>query len=80
MLLEIFDGEDLYTRAFLRKSVEAIDWKRVVKHSCCKKQHESEKERRQLVPKWEKWDARRGKGRFAVAVVANSQVRVARKC
>jgi hypothetical protein len=32
-LLEIFGARDPYTPAFLRKSAEVIDGKRVVKHS-----------------------------------------------
>jgi hypothetical protein len=44
-LLEVFGERD--TPAFLRKSAETIDWKRIVKHSWGRER----KERRRRVPK-----------------------------
>ena len=80
MLLEIFDWGDLYTPAFLRKSVEALDCKRVMKHSWCKERQKSEKEREGLVPQWEKWDTRRGKTELGEAGDDHSRPMIAWEC
>jgi hypothetical protein len=41
----MFGEGDPHTPAFLRKSVEGIEWKGVVKHSWCKEREERGKER-----------------------------------
>src|SRR5712692_11189689 len=68
-----------YTPAFLRKSAEAIDWKRVDEHSWSKERQENEKERRGIVPKREKWVVQRGTACIGGDEVENSQDMVARK-
>jgi hypothetical protein len=50
VLLEIFGASDPYTPAFLRKSAEVEERKRVEKHSLGKER----KERRKRVPKRER--------------------------
>jgi hypothetical protein len=64
LALEMFGEGDPHTPAFLRKSVEGIEWKGVVKHSWCKEREERGKEREGIVPKRERWEAQGGKGRF----------------
>jgi hypothetical protein len=45
LALEMFGEGDPHTPAFLRKSVEGIEWKGVVKHSWCKEREERERDR-----------------------------------
>jgi hypothetical protein len=45
----MFGEGDPHTPAFLRKSVEEIEWKGVVKRSWCKEREESAKEREGMV-------------------------------
>ena len=63
LALEMF-GEGPHTPAFLRKSEERIEWKGVVKRSWGQEREERGKERGGLVPKRERREAQRGKGRF----------------
>jgi hypothetical protein len=53
-----------HTPAFLRKSVERIEWKGIVKRSWGKERQKSAKEREGIVPKRERWEAQGRKGRF----------------
>jgi hypothetical protein len=58
--LDFWCGRPIHP-AFLRKSVETAECKRVVKHSWCKERQKSAKEREGMVSKREKWERKRGK-------------------
>jgi hypothetical protein len=76
VLLEVFGVRTPYTPAFLRKSAQVNEGKRVVKHSLGKER----KERRKRVPKREKPATHEGERGFGRVGDDNSQRMVAWKC